>query len=74
MEKKTLNAKQLFTIAECRVLRRQLLADMENREGSTFYKYDRKLGRKVYDDKAALAATKAMEKIFALTYVPPIKY
>jgi hypothetical protein len=35
MEQKTLNAKQLLTIEECRVVRRHLKADMENWENGT---------------------------------------
>jgi hypothetical protein len=73
MQTKTLNVKRFFTIEECRVLRRHLKADIEDWEGSTFNKYDPTRGRKVYDDKSALIATRAMEKIFALTHIPPIK-
>jgi hypothetical protein len=71
MEQKTLNAKQLLTIEECRVVRLHLKADMENWENGTFRKYDPTTGGHVYDEKAAFIAVRAMEKILSLTYVPP---
>ena len=74
MEKITLNADQLLTVAECRVVRLHLQADIQRGEGGTFNKYDGKIGRKVYDEKSEMNAIKAMEKILKyLTYVPPIK-
>jgi hypothetical protein len=71
-KKKTLNATQLLTVAECRVVRLHLQADIQRGEGGTFIKYDQKTGRKVYDEKSEAIAVEAMEKILSyLTYVPP---
>jgi hypothetical protein len=72
MEQRTLDANQLLTVAECRVVRLHLQADIQRGEGGTFNKYDQKIGRKVYDEKSEAIAVKAMEKILSyLTYVPP---
>jgi hypothetical protein len=72
MKKRTLNANQLLTVEECRVVRMHLQADIQRGEGGTFNKYDQQRGRIVYDEKADLIAVKAMEKILSyLTHVPP---
>ena len=72
METRTLNASQLLTVEECRVVRRHLQADIQCGEEGTFNKYDQQRGRIVYDEKSEAIAAKAMEKILSyLTHVPP---
>jgi hypothetical protein len=59
MEKRTLNADQLLTVAECRVVRLHLQADIQRGEEGTFNRYDQKIGRRVYDEKSEAIAVKA---------------
>jgi hypothetical protein len=65
MEQKTLNAKQLLTIEECRVVRRHLKADLDNLENGTFRKYDPTRGQYEY----GVICPKPQKGIFHGTYV-----